>query len=151
MKSVTFFMWSEKSDKSHPSIKIFFQLENVHGISLKWWGCVLECLFLLWNQYLVCFRPLDGLRNFWKNFLSKSYKSHPSKKFFFHLEKVHEISLRWWFGVHLCLFLHWDEYLVYFKPLKGLQRLWKNFLSKSYKSHPSFQFFSTRTCSWKLV
>ena len=63
--------------KDTPPRKIF-QLGNVHGISLRWWVCVPGCLLILWNEYLVYFRPLEGLRNSWKNFLSEYEKWHPS-------------------------------------------------------------------------
>ena len=62
--------------KDTPPRKIF-QLGNVHGISLRWWVCVPGCLLILWNEYLVYFRPLEGLRNSWKNFLSEYEKRHP--------------------------------------------------------------------------
>ena len=78
MDSVTFFMWSKKHEKWHPSKKVFYQLGNVHGISRRWWVCVPGCLLILWNEYLVYFWTLEGLQNLWKNFLSKSEKWHPS-------------------------------------------------------------------------
>ena len=106
--------------KDTPPRKIF-QLGNVHGISLRWWVCVPGCLLRLWNEYLVYFRPMESLPNLWKNFLSKTEKSHPSPNFFFQLENVHKISLRWWFGVYQCLFLLWDNYLVYLWPWKSFQ------------------------------
>ena len=70
------------------------------------------------------------------------WEKTPLPKNIFQLGNVHGISLRWWVCVPGCLLILWNEYLVYFWTLEGLQNLWKNFLSKSEKWHPSFSSFS---------